>query len=258
MIEQHIKAEKDYVKGMKYKDIAAKYGVSINTVKSWHRRHGWVRNKGQPAPEPKSTPDNEGVHPKKVGAPKNNINAKGGKGGRAPEGNQNAFKHGLFAKYLPDETKELMEVVSTLTATDLLWEQIRIQFANIMRSQKIMYVSDKDDMTKEIKKTETYTGFGDEPDTSEKTEYEIQFAWDKQASLLNAQSRAMGELRSLIKQFVAIADENDIRKAQLGLINAQVDKIKADTKKDKIGGVAPVIIDNIPMPKGFEGDSNGG
>ena len=28
-------AEKDYMDGMKYKDIAIKYNVSINTVKSW-------------------------------------------------------------------------------------------------------------------------------------------------------------------------------------------------------------------------------
>ncbi len=32
------KAYQDYLAGMKYKDIAAKYGVSINTVKSWKSR----------------------------------------------------------------------------------------------------------------------------------------------------------------------------------------------------------------------------
>ena len=29
---------------LKYKDIAAKYSVSINTVKSWKTRYGWDRN----------------------------------------------------------------------------------------------------------------------------------------------------------------------------------------------------------------------
>lgn len=57
-------AEKDYLAGMKYKDIAAKYDVSINTVKSWKKRNGWVRG----APEKKS------VHPKtKKVAPKKEI-----------------------------------------------------------------------------------------------------------------------------------------------------------------------------------------
>ena len=36
-------AEKDYMSGMKYKDIAEKYGVSLATVKSWKTRYGWSR-----------------------------------------------------------------------------------------------------------------------------------------------------------------------------------------------------------------------
>lgn len=38
-------AEEDYIKGMKYKDIADKYGVSINTVKSWKNRYKWCKIK---------------------------------------------------------------------------------------------------------------------------------------------------------------------------------------------------------------------
>jgi phage terminase small subunit len=40
---KHELAEDDYMSGMQYKDIADKYGVSINTVKSWKRRHYWER-----------------------------------------------------------------------------------------------------------------------------------------------------------------------------------------------------------------------
>ncbi len=40
---KHEEAEKDYVAGMKYADIAAKYEVSIDTVKSWKKRYKWVR-----------------------------------------------------------------------------------------------------------------------------------------------------------------------------------------------------------------------
>lgn len=32
-------AEKDYKAGMKYKEIAQKYGVTLNTVKSWKTRY---------------------------------------------------------------------------------------------------------------------------------------------------------------------------------------------------------------------------
>lgn len=55
-MEKHEQAELDYVSGMKYKDIAEKYEVSLNTVKSWKKRHKWSR-------EPVKS-----VHTKKEGA----------------------------------------------------------------------------------------------------------------------------------------------------------------------------------------------
>jgi phage terminase small subunit len=50
-------AEQDYMAGMKYKDIAEKYGVSINTVKSWKRRYKWNRDSVH-------TKNQKGVHTK--------------------------------------------------------------------------------------------------------------------------------------------------------------------------------------------------
>lgn len=46
--ENYQKAEADYLSGMKYRDIAAKYGTTINTVKSWKKRYGWDRKGGAP------------------------------------------------------------------------------------------------------------------------------------------------------------------------------------------------------------------
>lgn len=60
-------AEKDYMAGMKYKDIAAKYDVSINTVKSWKNRYGWQRgNSKKDASPPKRvhTKPEKGAHKK--------------------------------------------------------------------------------------------------------------------------------------------------------------------------------------------------
>ena len=45
--EKRIAAQHDYELGMKYKDIAAKYSVSINTVRSWKTRYKWLRNKSK-------------------------------------------------------------------------------------------------------------------------------------------------------------------------------------------------------------------
>ena len=36
-------AKEDYLKGMKYKDIAEKYDVSLNTIKSWVKRYKWSK-----------------------------------------------------------------------------------------------------------------------------------------------------------------------------------------------------------------------
>ena len=57
-------ARKDYEAGMKYKDIATKYKVSLNTVKSWRSRNGWSR--GAPETEKGAPQKTERVHPKKV------------------------------------------------------------------------------------------------------------------------------------------------------------------------------------------------
>lgn len=42
-ITNYEKAYIDYISGMKYKEIAEKYNVKVNTVKSWKRRYGWSR-----------------------------------------------------------------------------------------------------------------------------------------------------------------------------------------------------------------------
>lgn len=42
---RHEEAEKDYINGRTYKEIALKHNVSENTVKSWKSRYGWVRVK---------------------------------------------------------------------------------------------------------------------------------------------------------------------------------------------------------------------
>ncbi|MCE5221862.1 MAG: helix-turn-helix domain-containing protein, partial [Clostridium sp.] len=41
--EKYELAEEDYIKGMKYKEIADKYEVSLNTVKSWKTRYKWSK-----------------------------------------------------------------------------------------------------------------------------------------------------------------------------------------------------------------------
>lgn len=64
--KNYILAEPDYVAGMKYKDIAAKYGVSINTVKSWKKRYAWSRNKKTKCIKKGCTQNKKGAHKKEA------------------------------------------------------------------------------------------------------------------------------------------------------------------------------------------------
>lgn len=218
-------AYQDYLKGMKYKEIAEKHNVSLNTVKSWKTRYKWSRD-GVHTQE-------KSVHTKKRGAPKGNKNAVGNEGG-APKGNQNAVTHGLFSKYIPQETLELMGMLEEKSPVDLIWDQIMIQSAAIIRAQNIMHVESKKEMIKELKKAKYEyfekpkdQGGGFEKQVTEE-EYEFQFAWDRQATFLTAQSRAMSELRSLIKQFDEMAHVDDERRLKLEGMRLSIDKTKAE------------------------------
>ena len=62
-VKKHELAESDYMSGMKYKEIAEKYGVSMATVKSWKTRYCWNR-KGT------HTGDRKSMHTKCIPYPK--------------------------------------------------------------------------------------------------------------------------------------------------------------------------------------------
>jgi uncharacterized protein YjcR len=215
--------KKDYLKGMKYKDLAEKYGVTLNTVKSWKQRYSWDR---------KSVHTKEEVcTPKKRGAPKGNKNSVG-HAPSVPKRNKNAETHGFFSKYLPEETLELVKEIEQKDKLDILWENITIQYAAIIRAQRIMNVESKDEMIKEIKKEE-HSSF--EGGFTDKTEWEFQFAWDRHATFLNAQSRAMGELRSMIKQYEELVNSGlstEEQRLRIEKIKADIEKVK-DPDKDK-------------------------
>ncbi|HBG5683034.1 TPA: helix-turn-helix domain-containing protein [Clostridioides difficile] len=202
------KVKQDYLKGMKQKEISAKYDISLNTLKSWIKRYNWSSEKKKSAPKSKR------------GAPIGNKNATG------PPGNKNAEKFGFFSKYLPEETQDLINEIKNKDKFDILWEQITIQYAAIIRAQKIMYVKDKEEMIKELKKHES-------TENGEKIEYEFQFAWDRQASFLNAQSRAMSELRSLIKQYDEMIHKDwnlatEEQKTRVEKLKCEVDNLSKD------------------------------
>ncbi|WP_455577329.1 phage terminase small subunit [Anaerosinus sp.] len=233
-------AKKDYMSGMKYKDIAEKHGVSLSAVKSWASRY-W-KNKKVATEEDKSCNQNKKVATEKLqtpkkhgaqpgnknavghGAPKGNQNSVGHKSS-VPLGNHNAMTHGLYAKYLPPDTLEIADSLDFISPIDILWSNIKIKYASILRAQQIMFVQDKDDLTKELKRQKN-------GDSSWEEEYELQFAWDKQAAFLNAQSNAMKTLTTMIKQYDELCKSElatEEQKLRIDKLKAEVENLKGDS-----------------------------
>ena len=202
------------------REIANILDISEKTISGWKVKDKWNEKlNGVLQKEIRSTP-------KKKRSKGGQLKNKNAVGHGAPILNKNAEKFGFFSKYLPEDTLELMEEITEKNPLDILWEQISIQYAAIIRAQRVMYVKDKEEMIKEIKKEE-YTSDGDS-----KLEYEFQFAWDRQATFLNAQSRAMGELRSLIKQYDATLKDNYELATEEQRLRVQHLKSKLDPNDD--------------------------
>jgi uncharacterized protein YjcR len=205
-------AKQLYLKGMKLVDIASQLNLPEGTVRRWKCTHEWDSER--------SDKNNERSVKRKRGAQPGNHNSAGG-----PVGNSKAVKHGFFQKYLPEETYSLTQEIEKKNPLDILWENIQIQYAAIIRAQKIMYVNNAKDKTKEV------TG-----DFDNGTTYDVQQAWDKQANFLAAQSRAMKSLESMIKQYDELLHKNwelatEEQKAKLEHLKAQTDKLTGNNQE---------------------------
>ncbi|MGK5512038.1 phage terminase small subunit [Brevibacillus formosus] len=210
------------------KDIARALGVSDSQVRKWKNQDGWELGNNNNVTNGKGNvtnkrPGGQAGNKNAVGnrggpgAPKGNKYAVGNSGGAAPLGNSNAVSHGFFRKYFPEDALEIMEQLETRSPIDMLWDNIVIQYTAIIRAQQIMFVQDQQDETKVLKKLKPLE-FGDEK------EWEYQHAWDKQATFLNAQSRAMATLQSLIKQYEDMCNKGLATEEQ----RLRVEKLKGE------------------------------
>ena len=206
------KVQNLYEKGVSFKEISAQYKVPAKTVKRWADKYKWFSEKC----------------PEKMSKTKRKVD----KICIGKLQNTNAVKHGLFSKYLPAETLELVGSIEKMSPLDILWENICLKYAAIIRSQKIMFVENADDYTKRI----TLDG--------ESRAYEYTEAYEKQASFLIAQSRAMGTLMSLIKQYDELCRSSlatDEQRLRIEKLKAEITKVKETDTPAKVE-----IVDNVP------------
>ena len=231
-----VKAEKLYIEhegNIELVKIAETLDRPPGTIRGWKNKDKWD-NKLNGTFQEKDNKNTERSKRKK-GGQSNNKNAVGH---GPPKQNKNAEKHGFFSKYLPEETLEIMKEIEKKNPVDLLWDNIMIQYTAIIRAQRIMYVKDQKDKT--IEKIEEKRG----KIVGEK--WEVQQAWDKQATFLQAQSRAMGELRSMIKQYDELCRTDlatEEQKARIAVLKSKVNEEskealdKLDDILKDIGGV---------------------
>ena len=223
MAEKYELAENDYIAGMKYKEIAEKYDVSINTVKSWKTRHKWSKDAVEKGVHTKQ----KSVHTKKE---IESTKAKGNRSGnpnptsKFPKRNSLQTKHGLFSKFLHEEQIEIIKVMEGLNLADQIWLQIELKFSAIIRMQKIMWVEDSEDHLKELS-GESSNEFGGSQT------YKISFAYERFESYIKAQTRAMAEYRNLVKQFCEMAHDEDERRLKLEHMQLNIDKTKVEISK---------------------------
>lgn len=210
-----------YRKGMKLVEIANQLELPEGTVRRWKCTHKWDSERSEKKGERSK---------RKRGGQPGNHNATG------PPGNKNAEKYGFFSKYLPDETREIFYAIEDADPLDLLWHQIQIAYAAIIRAQRIAYVKDQQDKT--IEKVEKKSGnvIGER--------WEVQQAWDKQSNFLKAQARAQGELRSMIKQYDEMLHKNWDLATEEQKTRIEAMKQKSMGMDDEDDGV--VIINDAP------------
>ena len=231
--EEAFKLFKDSGGKITSKEIAEKLDISVNTINSWRAKEKW-RNKIKGQFEPGN---------------------KKAVGHGAPKGNLNRLKHGEYcdpskfldkgflAKYIPAATKNIIKGVleNGVTHLDMLWDNIVLLYSSIIRSQKIMYVKNQNDLTKELKrsKIKTKTRETEKTATTEKEfEYELQFAWDKQERFIKSQSSAMKTLNSMVKDYEELLHKNwdlatEEQKLRIEKLKLDISKITGEENTDK-------------------------
>ena len=281
------RALSEYKKGKKPKEIAEKIGAPYNTVKSWI-----ARERKRISQEEKDAPSRVKDAPskRKKGAPLNNRNAKGNRGGRAPSRNNNAETHGAYATIywdsLEDDELELIDCMTGDEEEELLMQiqMFSVRERRLMRSiRRYKDMEDKNHglAVKDVsstKKTEDLIGADGESVADGKLKKETVTQVTKTEAVMNsivaleaeltkvqrAKTKAIESLArlKLMKDKQEMEANRDMREADLHdlqkeLLDAQIEHMDAQT--DKLLGTNVDLEDTSEIEAeiyGKEGDSD--
>lgn len=206
-------AYEDYKKGLKYKEIAEKYGVSISTVKSWASRY-W-KKKGCNSKEKVATK-------KKQGAPVGNKNATG------PPGNKNAVTTGEFENIFFDtlEEDELYLIKSIeIEKKKLLEQEIQLLTIRERRMLKRISLLKEKEMTVVSLKSGIEKGMDTELSEYEGTLGQIQNIEDALTRVQDKKQKAIDSLHKF---------EIDEQKLELTVMKLELDIMKQGGQDEEV------------------------
>ena len=161
-VKENIK--KDYIEGLKQKEICEKYNISINTLKSWIKRYKWAeekRNKGAPINKKGAPINNMKNETKSSDKPKSRL-TKDSYPLQARPGNKNAVTTGEFENIFFDtlEKDELNLIKSIELEKRKLLEQ-EIQLLTVRERRMLKRIDDLKKSKEIVIDTETHGTQGD-------------------------------------------------------------------------------------------------
>lgn len=218
------------------KNLAEMLNVNYKTLTGWKSKDNW----------------DKGIRKRvRKGGQKGNKNAKGNKGGSgAGVLNDYNLKHGFYSKILPEDALELLEDIKEFNPMDMLWDTLIMQYLSIIRAQKIMHVKSQRALTKVLKRQKESSGA---ESSSWEKEWELQFAWDKQATFMQAQSKAITTFMKQLDQYESMISKDQLNKermAKLALIKANTILTKKNVEIANAKLVDPTI-DKVAGIKDF-------
>lgn len=135
---------------------------------------------------------------------------------------------------LPKQTAQIMSVIEQSSAVEILWQNILLQYAAIIRAQQLMYVESENILSIEKRRLEE--------NESSASEWENITPWDRYKTFLDTQSKAMNVLTNMLNKF-----EDYKRK---GLVNeelsAKIDIIRHKARELTDENATITVVSEIP------------
>ena len=235
----------DYKRGMKYKEIAEKYGVTLSAVKSWASRY-WKKKDGCNQKKGKVATNKKRVATR--GGQPGNKNAVGNKGGAAPEQNKNAVKTGefetLFFDTLDQDEMQLIDMIQPDKEQLLLQE---IQLLTIRERRMLKRI---DSLRQSAEK---YEGEDEKTKGMTAVKYRAGTEKDKYTNLteytgvlgqIQAIEDALTRVQARRQHAIEMLHKFGFDDVRIEEMRAQIDRLRKDDLSDREDGVE--IVNDAP------------